>query len=236
MSAKFLVVGATGATGRHVVQMLLDKGQEVVAVVRSKETMESLLAQKDYGDLLEIYEEPILDISSENLMKLTKDCTTIISCLGHNISFKGIFGKPRNLVEESVKRLTSAMPSSCRFILMGSDGVNHPDGKDPARSFGERVILSLLRCLIPPVADNEKAAAFLYEKGETFQWVVVRPTDLVDEEVAPEKYDVFERTFGGLFGESEMSRANVAHFIVELATKNTLFEKYVFKMPFLKHK
>lgn len=236
MSTKSLVVGATGATGRHVVQMLLDKGQQVIAVARSKETMEKLLTQKDYGNLLEIYEAPILDISSEDLMKLTKDCTNIFCCLGHNLTFKGVFGKPRDLVTESVRRLTSLMPSSCKFILMGTEAVEHPDGKDPVRSLGARFVLTLLHYLLPPHIDNEMATEFMYKKGSECKWVVVRPTALIDENVAAEKYVISERLDGTLFGANEVSRSNVAHFMVELATNDSLFDKYECKMPFIKHK
>ena len=63
VSAKrILVAGATGATGKHVVQMLLNKGQTVVAVARSEEKMMSLLQQKDYGDKLTVKEVSISDL------------------------------------------------------------------------------------------------------------------------------------------------------------------------------
>jgi uncharacterized protein YbjT (DUF2867 family) len=74
-----LVVGATGATGRHVVQMLLDKGQNVRALVRSKESMERLLTG-DFGDRLEITEASFLDLDETVLQELTKGCDAVVSC------------------------------------------------------------------------------------------------------------------------------------------------------------
>ena len=77
-SLKVVVVGATGATGKHVVQMLLDKGHQVVAVARSKEKMSSLLVQKDYGSNLVIYEASIMDMSTQELKELTEGSSAVV--------------------------------------------------------------------------------------------------------------------------------------------------------------
>ena len=60
-----LVIGATGATGRHVVQTLLDRGQEGRVIARSKERTENLL-NGDFADRLEISEASILDLNQFN--------------------------------------------------------------------------------------------------------------------------------------------------------------------------
>eukprot|EP00980_Cylindrotheca_fusiformis_P012318 scaffold3015_cov122-Cylindrotheca_fusiformis.AAC.13 len=228
MSSKIFVAGATGATGKHVVQMMLDKGNSVVAVARSKDKMASLLKEKDYGDRLHIHEASLLDLSDDELATLTKDCTAVVSCLGHNMSFSGLWGKPRQLVTDAVRRLTSAMPTSAKFILMGSDGVQQP--YDPIRPASERTILFLLRYLVPPHADNEGAAAYLNDHKD-FAWSVVRPTNLVDADEASGKYDIFEKSEVSLFGSETVSRADVAHFMVELMTNKKTFETWKHKMP-----
>ena len=51
----------------------------------------------------------------------------IVSCLGHNMSFKGIFGKPRRLVTDATKRLCTAIKagepeSTVKYILMNTVG------------------------------------------------------------------------------------------------------------------
>jgi putative NADH-flavin reductase len=230
MTNKLLIVGATGATGRHVVQMILDRGDSVVVVARSKESMLGHLKEVDYGDRLMIHEAAILDLSEEDLVSMTKDCSVVISCLGHSMTFSGIFMKPRSLVTEAVKRLTKAMPSSAKFILMGSDGVAHPN--DPKQTFAERSVIFLLRYLIPPHADNERAAAFLFTNKD-FDWSVVRPTNLINEEKADGLYTISEYTECPLFGDQTVSRNNVAHFMVEMITNEKTFAKYRHKMPVL---
>lgn len=230
MPSKILIVGATGATGKHVVQMMLDRGDSVVAVVRSKESMLRHLNEADYGSSLQIHEAAIMELSHANLVSLTKDCDYVVSCLGHNVTFKGMFVKDRRLVSEAATRLTTAMPSSCKFILMGSDGVAHTG--DPKRASAERFVVFLLRHLIPPHKDNEKAAAYL-RKTTDFEWAVVRPTNLTNEDNASGKYIVTEHVDTPLFGDQTVSRNNVAHFMIELMTNENTFAQYKHKMPVL---
>jgi nucleoside-diphosphate-sugar epimerase len=77
-SKKVLVVGATGATGKHVVQFLLDQGNNVVAVARSEEKMKSLLTQKDYSKNLTIEELSVSDLSPSEIQELTKGCDAVV--------------------------------------------------------------------------------------------------------------------------------------------------------------
>jgi uncharacterized protein YbjT (DUF2867 family) len=228
---KVLVVGATGATGKHVVQMLLDKGQKVHVIARGKDKMLSLLKEKDYGNNLSVTEASVLDLTEEQLQDQTKDCQAVVSCLGHTMDFTGLFGHPRRLVADAARRLTTAMPDGSRFILMGSDGVSNPDGTtDKIRSQSERVLLFLLRNLLPPHADNEAAALYLHEHRD-FDWAVVRPTDLIDGDVS--EYNIYAAPTGSLFGSGEATRANVADFMVDLIMNEEQWELYKHQMPVL---
>ena len=70
-----LVVGATGTTGKFVVQQLLDKGHNVRVVARSKERMMSLLNNDDSaGDRLSVTEASLLDLPESKLQELTDGC------------------------------------------------------------------------------------------------------------------------------------------------------------------
>merc|ERR1712043_126878 len=126
-------------------------------------------------------------------------------------TFAGIFGHPRRLVTEATQRLTTAAAASKapdggqpKFILMGSNGVANPNGMDEIRPRSERTIIFLLRYLIPPHADNEGAAAYLHNLREK------------------QKKDG-----------SEVTRANVAHFMVDLVTKDETWKKWEYQMPVL---
>ena len=231
-----LVVGSTGATGRHVVQMLLDQGQKVRTVVRSKARMEQLLSGT-FEDRLEIIEASILDLDESNLVELTTGCYAVVSCLGHNPDLKGIWGEPRKLVTNAVEHFTTAINASgnpkTKFILMGSNGVANPNGNDDVRPYSERLLLSLLRFLVPPVSDNEEAALYLHNLGDKtcVEWCVVRPDDLIDGVVS--NYELTPKPPFGLFGAGVSTRANVAHAMVQLVLDNDMWQKWKFQMPSL---
>ena len=249
-SLTVLVVGATGATGRHVVSQLLQKQHNVRAIARSKDRLLSSLGDilgKDldnYTSQLQITEAAILDLSDDDLQKQVEGCDAVIQTLGHNMTFKGMYGKPRKLVTDSFRRLTNAIEATkssnqtdgkkMRVLLMGSDGVTHPDRTtDDKRPLSERVVLSIIRALVPPHRDNEAAAKYIYEDvgtDKSFEWAVVRPTDLVDAEKTS-KYVTYEKPQGGLFGDNTVSRINVAQFFVDLLTSDDLWQTWVYKFP-----
>jgi nucleoside-diphosphate-sugar epimerase len=243
-----LVVGATGATGKHVVAQLLQKHHTVRTIVRSKDRLLSslvdILGAKDmdnYTAQLQITEAAILDLSEEELQKQVEGCDAVVQTLGHNLTFKGMYGAPRKLVTESIQRLTKATEATpngkkTKVILMGSDGVSHPDkSTDDKRPLSERVVLAIIRALVPPHRDNEAAAKYIFADvgtGKTFEWTVVRPTDLVDADTTS-KYVTYAKPIGGLFGDNTVSRINVAQFMVDLLTSNDLWKTWVYKMPVL---
>ena len=245
-----LVVGSTGATGKHVVLQLLQQKQHVRAIARSKERLLALLdeispnASTEYEDYLQVTEAAVLDLSDEELQNLCSGCDACVSCLGHNLTFQGIFGKPRRLVTDAVKRLCQAIETNqskeqgvskkkVKFILMGSDGVANPNGQDDKRSFGERSLIFLLRYLIPPHRDNETAAAYISGKTENpnLEWTVIRPTDLIDGTVT--KYELLPSPPGSLFGDGVATRANVAKSMVDMILTKSLWDEWKFQMPVL---
>ena len=91
---KVLVVGASGATGLQVVKQLIEQHIEVIVIVRNPVKIDSL--QKK--DNLKIITDSILNVEINKLSEYLNGVDAIISCLGHNISIKGIFGKPHMLV------------------------------------------------------------------------------------------------------------------------------------------
>jgi hypothetical protein len=232
-----LVVGATGATGRHVVQQLLDKGHNIKAVVRSETRMKELLTADttEYGDRLSLTEASILDLSDDQLKNLVQGTDAVVSCLGHS----GISAHPRSLVTDATKRLTDAMkqvsPTS-KFILMGSVGVANLNGLDDPRPWTERTILCIIRYMVPPHADHEDAAAYVYNLGTNgLEWSVVRPSDLIDADVS--EYDLEAKPRPGLFSPSSpATRANVAHCMVDMILNDKVWEEWKFKMPVLHDK
>jgi hypothetical protein len=120
-----------------------------------------------------------------------------------------------------------------KLILMSSVSVNRAGGLDTRRGWFERAYMWLLRGLVPPARDNQRAADFLHDVIEPadphVRWVVVRPDTLKDGDVTA--YSLHEGLVDGLFRPGETNRANVAHFMCELATDAEAWEAWQGKLP-----
>jgi len=231
-----LVVGASGATGKELVRHLLDQGQNVKVIVRSIEKVPD--TWKNLDDLC-ILEGSLLDIPKKEIEEYVKGCDAIASCLGHNLSFKGIYGKPRKLVRDSVQLLCNAVEVNraekpVKFVLMNTTGNRNKDLNEKI-SLGEKLVLGIIRVLLPPQSDNEQAAEFLRTgigQNNTFvEWVTVRPDSLFNEDDIS-KYSLHPSPIrSAIFNAGKTSRTNVGHFMASLITNNELWEEWKGQMP-----
>jgi len=231
-----LIVGASGATGRHLVNHLLERGHHVKAVVRTPNNLPDFLKNRER---LTIIEASILDLANEEMARHVSDCDAVASCLGHNMTMKGIYGQPRKLVTEATSRLCNAVKANnpqhvTRFVLMNTTGNRNRDLQEPI-SFAQKCVIGLLRLLLPPHVDNEHAADYLrISIGQTdhmIEWAAVRPDGLVDEDEVT-KYDIHPSPIrSAIFNAGKISRINVAHFMADLITDDKLWEKWKGQMP-----
>lgn len=233
---KVLVVGASGATGRLLVKELIDSGIKVVAIVRSSSTLSGLIGSHENLEQITV---SINDLSQDALTNYLVDCDAALSCLGHNLTLRGIFGKPRLLVTDTVARICQAVetinPSKkVKLVLMNTTGNSNRDIPETP-PLSQRCVITLLRLLLPPHVDNEKAADFLRKNiGQThnvIEWVVVRPDGLTDEKIVTE-YNIFPSpTRNAIFDAAQTSRINVGHFMASLITDEKLWDTWKGQMP-----
>ena len=236
-----LVVGASGATGSKLVEQLLSREQDVKVIVRAPERLPD--TWKDH-ERLTIISGSISEIPEAQLADYVKDCDAIASCLGHNITWKGIYGKPRRLVADTARRLCDAARSlnptkPVKYVLMNTTGNRNRDLNEPV-SLGHRIVITLLRLLLPPHVDNEKAADYLRveigQGNKSIEWAAVRPDNLIDEdEVTP--YDVHRSPIRDpIFSAGKTSRINVAHFMADLIADRDTWTKWNGQMPVIYNK
>ena len=88
-SKTVLVVGATGNTGFPLVKQLLVRGYNLRIIVRSLDKFPQELLE---NPKLKIIKASLLDLSDEQMLEAAKGCAAVACCLGHTMSFKGIFG------------------------------------------------------------------------------------------------------------------------------------------------
>ena len=242
-SPRVLILGATGRTGGRVLTQLLERGVPVRAIVRST----SRLPVGSVGDpLLDVVQADLLALPPEALAGYLAGCDTVISCLGHTISVRGILGPPHALVRRAMRLVRQAVETSqrgqtaagqpaapVRVILMSSVSVNQPGHADARRGRGERAYMWGMRALLPPARDNQRAADLLvHEVGSAdvnLEWVIVRPDTLTEGGVA--EYRVHEALVSSLFKPDRTRMSQVAHFICELATDDATWQRWRSRMP-----
>jgi nucleoside-diphosphate-sugar epimerase len=235
---KALVLGASGATGRLVVQQLIKKNIKVRVVIRESAIMPSQISEEKS---IEIIRGNINDFEIAQIKDLVKGCDYVICCLGHNISFKGIMGPPHKLVYNTVVKIIEALQSQelhTKFILMSTTAFTNKKMGE-INTFGERLVFSLLYILLSPHKDNMLAANYLVHKigsKTKVNWVAVRPDSLFDEANESDFELHNNKLRSPIFNAGKTSRINVSHFMVELLTNENLWDEWKHKTPVIYNK
>lgn len=236
-----LVVGASGATGRQLVQQLLNIGQTVKVIVRNSAKIPE---NWDNNNHVLIIRDDISGMHVERMAKYIEDCHSVASCLGHNLTFKGIYGKPRKLVTNTVRLICDAIKQNSpgkpiKFVLMNTAG-NRNRNLSETVSFGHKMIIGLVRLLLPPQTDNEKAADYLRvdigQRNPFIEWAVVRPDTLVNEDMVTGYSSHESPTRSAVYNPGKTSRINVGHFMAQLVADNGLWNTWKGKMPVIYNK
>jgi len=236
-----LVVGASGATGRLLVQQLLSREQNVTVIVRSPAKLPQAL--KNHGKL-SVIRGSVLGVSDAEMGQHVNGCDSVVSCLGHNMSLKGIYGHPRRLVTDATRRLCNAIKAHkseepTKFVLMNTAGNGNRD-LDERVGLGQKCVIGMLRLLLPPHVDNENAADYLRIKvGQhdgAIEWAAVRPDNLINEDEVTE-YEVHSSPIrSAIFDAGVTSRINVGHFMADLITDDDTWNKWKGQMPVIYNK
>ncbi len=233
-----LILGGSGATGKLVIQQLVKRNIKVRIVVRESAVIPSIIAE---DKSIEIIKGNINYLTVDKIIVLLKDCDSVICCLGHNISIKGIFGPPYKLVSNAVSKIIEALQSlrlNQKFILMSTTAYTNKNTKEK-NTFGEKIIFAFLKVLLPPHRDNMLAADHLVNNiGPTTEidWVAIRPDSLFNEEFES-RYEINEfKLRSPIFNPGKTSRINVSHFMAELITNNKLWQDWKHKTPVIYNK
>ena len=126
---KVLVIGATGMTGRRLVEQLLERNHKVRIVVRSSDKLSSAILSNPN---MSVITAAVLDLSDDEMADHVRGCDAVVSCLGHVMDFSGMFGEPKKLCTDATRRLCSAIEENSpadttKFILINTVGVTNSE-------------------------------------------------------------------------------------------------------------
>ena len=102
-------------------------------------------------------------------------------------------------------------------------------------SLAQSCVILLLRLLLPPHVDNEKAADFLRSEvgpvDNQIEWAVVRPDGLTNDDEVTD-YEIHPSPIrSAIFDAGSTSRINVGHFMAKLMTDKNTWDEWKGKMP-----
>jgi putative NADH-flavin reductase len=204
---KVTVFGATGGTGKHVVEQALAAGHEVTAVARN-------VSEVTPRDGLTVLQGDVVDFASVEQAVAGSDA--VVSVLG--VADRR---KPTKLFSEGVSNMVRAMKASGtkRIIALSADGVE----PNPAVNIGQRLVIALvvariLKHLYGDMLEMERVLA----DSET-DWTVVRPPRLSDKEHTGE----YQLSTGEPGPSSGISRADLADYIVTHLADEESYQKLV---------
>lgn len=232
---RVLVLGGSGATGKEVVRQLVEKNVAVRIVVREGSKLPADILE---NSSVEILRGSISAYSLKEIKELLQDCDAAVSCLGHNLTFKGIYGHPRTLVHDAVQNVYSAIEQNAqkgmKLVLMSTTGYNNEQNGEK-RSVGESIVSGLLYSLLPPHRDNMLAGNFLTKQvganNPSLEWIAVRPDGLIDSDTVS-AYDLKPSPVRSpIFDAGKTSRINVANFMAKLLTDDTLWQQWKYQTP-----
>jgi hypothetical protein len=122
---------------------------------------------------------------------------------------------------------------------MNTAGNSNRDIYEPV-SVVQKIVIALLRLLLPPHLDNEKAADFLRvnigQRHPYIEWTVVRPDTLKNEEKVTGYSLHISPVRSALFNPGKTSRNNVGHFMARLITDDDLWNRWKGQMPVIYNK
>lgn len=238
---KVVVLGASGATGKLLVDQLLEIGGDVKLIVRAS----SAIPQSwNNNKQVEIIQSNIHEMTLEEMGGHLEDCNAVACCLGHTLSLKGIYGKPRKLVTNAVRLVCEAHQKNkhsklLKIVLMNTAGNSNRGAKENI-SAGQKMIVAFIRLMLPPHRDNESAADYLRlnigQNHPIIQWVVVRPDTLINEDTVTEYTIHPSPTRSAIFNPGKTSRINVGNFIARLLSEDALWQQWQGQMPIVYNK
>ncbi len=199
------IFGASGRTGRPLVQQALDAGHDVIALVRTPATFplkhERLTVVQ--GDAM----------NAADVDEVVQGADAVLSTLGQTKN------SPKDMQTVATKNIVAAMQKYgiTRLVSLTGAGVDAPE--DQPKLINHVIKFALKSLSGAVLADAEQHAKVL--QNSTLDWVIVRGP-MLTEGPHTGKYRV---GWVGVNTGTRISRADVADFMLKQVTDNTYLHK-----------
>ena len=199
---RVLIVGATGGTGRQLVEQALERGYAVTALVRHPSTLRAEHPR------LRVMRGDVLDYPSVEAAMQTQE--VVLCALGHKRFFR-----PTRILSEGTRNILGAMETHGvrRLVCETALGIGDSAGR-MGLSYTFFVIPFILPFYFWDKTRQERLIA-----ASRVQWVIVRPGALTDG-AKRNRYTHGQRV-GSVVKTERISRADVADFMLNQMTDNT---------------
>ena len=192
---RVVIFGATGRTGRHLVEGALGRGHEVTTLVRDPSGLAKDRAR------LRVVEGDVMNVAVVDGAVAGQDAVLI--ALGHGK------GRPKEVLAGGTRNIVDAMKEHGARRIVNLTGAGVRDAEDEPGIF-DRVMVALLKRLQGDLLrDSERQAEIIKESG--LEWVIVRGTVLTD---GSRKGEYRVGPVGKNSG-TRVSRADIADFMLD---------------------
>ena len=153
---KIALLGATGRTGSHVLSIALDRGHEVVALVRGEPPQQRSGLTVVKGSAVE----------KVDVARAAEGCDAVVSCLASS--------NKEAVCSRAAEAAIAAGAS--RFVTIGGAGV---DVEGDEKGFGDKVIGGIMKVVVGRMlADRQRELELLQQSA--VRWTMARPPRLTD--------------------------------------------------------
>jgi uncharacterized protein YbjT (DUF2867 family) len=195
---KLVVFGATGGTGKNVLERALAEKHDVIAVVRKP----GAIAEREH---LRVVRGDVL--APETLPAALEPGAVVISTIGPSNN-----KQPGTLISEGIRNVVAASTAAGVKRIVFESGLMMTDGRE--LSLLARAAVAMFRRLNWRLYEEKlKAEATL--RSSSLEWVIVRPPGL-DHSPATSRYVVGPGVRVSPF--KTLSHADAADFLVKAAT------------------
>ncbi len=195
---RLVVFGATGRTGRPLVEQALRDGYEVTAFVRDSSKLDI------QHERLRIIEGDVLDAAAVD--ESVDDQDVVLSALGHTKS------SPKDVQTRGTENIVAAMKQHGVGRLISLTGAGVADSKDDPK-FVDKAIVFLLKTFQGAVLEDAERHAEVLRKSD-LEWVIVRGPRLTEGERKGE----YRVGYVGKNSGTQISRADMADFMLKQLT------------------